>query len=378
MYNKHMQFIRKTTLVVAATLFTVALFWFVALLGLQRTISSVVTIKDTLKDSGIYNTVIQDVLAQTQKDQKNQGANKEKELDIPVDDARVQAIIAQAFPPNYLQQQTEGVLDGTFAWLQGSAPKLSFTIDIADAKLRLADGLANYTREKAATLPPCPAGAPVAGDVDVFSATCLPAGVNPEIAATQARAQILQGDFLKDDRLSAETIKNDKGETLDKQLEQLPSAYQHAQDGVRGLAGLALLLGVAVVFLSVNWRAGIKKVAIISITVGALGILLSIMAKLLVDAASSNADLKQPLQHSMFKVAEGLIANARMWWLWTGLALVALGIVGLVALHTTKKDEKIQESEKIKLPVEDDTIGATSSKSDIPVASPKKHPKKLV
>jgi hypothetical protein len=374
-----MQFVRRSTLVAAATLLTVSLFWFIGLFGLYQIIGSSAEIKHALQESGIYKTVISDVLAQVQKSEQKKGGQGEMNIDLK--DPKVLNIVNQAFPPPYLQTQTEGVLDSTFAWMKGDTPKLSFAIDIKDAKVRLADGLAVYTHDKAATLPPCPPAALPSGDFDVFNATCLPPGMSASMAAEQARKQILEGEFLKDTQLSADSIKNDKGQTLGEQLKHVPVAYQRIQNGILWLGGLAALLGVAVVFLSATRRSGVRKVSVISVVVGSLSILLNVMAGMAIKAVNSQfaakPDMDQPLQRSMFKVLESLVLEARTWWLGIGIALLAAGIAALIALHVTRPKQSAAEGEKVRLPVGDDAIGQKpETAKPAPAKSPPKRPEK--
>lgn len=360
-----MRFIQKTAVALLAALFTFALFWFVLLIGMQQAIGSADNVKKALAKSGIYTTVVSDILAQAQKEQAKQPGTQE--MDIPIDDTRVRGIISDAFPPEYLQTNTEKTLDSAYAWLEGDTPRLSFTIDLQDAKLRLADGLAAYAREKATTLPPCqPGSTPQGGELNIFEATCKPPGTDANLIAEQVRSEIVNGEFLKDTKLSADSIKNEQGQPLDEQLEQAPANYQRITQGIYALGAFTLLLGVIILFLSTSRRVGIRKIAIIAITVGTLTAISGWLASVVLGKLATSPGLDQPLQQTLVTVVKNLSNDACTWWIGLGLLLVALGIGALVALQATKpkKDPPEATGEAIKPPAKGNATGEESDRSE--------------
>ena len=337
-----MELIRKTALVAAATFFTATLFGVVILTGLQRTLGSTTQIKQALRDSGIYKSVISDALAKAEKDQNKQAPTGQTDADIPLQDPRIKAIVNQSFSPTYIQAETEKVLDNAGAWLHGDTKELSFAIDIQEAKIRLADGLSAYVKERAASLPACTAAnipQQGSGDFDVFNAECLPPGTSPDAAAAEARNQILQGELLKDTQVSASSIKNDKGETLNQQLRDVPAAYQNIEKAVYLLGVFAALFGASVIFLSVPKRAGLKRVAITAIIVGTATSLMGWISSLALDKAATKLDTTEPLQQSMFTVVQNLTHGIRMWWIQCGITLIVAGIAVLVTLRVKKSGQ---------------------------------------
>lgn len=359
-----MQFIRKTTVGVAVSLLVTLLFSFGVTLGLQRVFGTPTAVKSALKQSGFYDTAVASGLDQAQKDQsKDQQQNSPVETkdQVPIDRPEVRAIIENAVSPKFLQQQSEGALDAVYAWLQGKTPTLAFTVDLGDAKTRLADGLASYVTTHVASLPPCTSAAqlPSNSDVDPFNATCVPPGFDVNKAANDARDQILHGDFLKDSKLTASSLKNDNGQTLDQQLHQMPKAYQHAVQAVYAAGAGAVLLALAIVFLSVSRRSGLKKVSITCIVVGAIvglfGVLSSIGVQKASDQLAKTSGGDQPLQQHILGVAKLLINDVRFWWMLYGATLVVLGIATLVGMHFIKprggadkqRDEQVSQDDVI-------------------------------
>jgi len=332
-HNEDMQFIRKTTLGAVASLLVSTLLLFGLGFGLVRVFGTTAALKGALKQSGLYRTAVPDVLDQAQKESAKQGGTDKEQL--PLNDPGVQSVIRSAASPDFLQSQTEGVLDDVYAWLQGKSPRLSFTVDMAEVKIRLGSGVEQYAKQRLASLPTCAGGA--SSDTDPFSATCVPAGTDINQIAAEAKNHVLEGDFLKDPELSADKIQTGKNsQTLDQQLKNAPTVYRDVTRAVWGLGALSVLLAVGVFFLSRTRRAGIKKLAIVGIVDGALIALLGWGVAAGLDQAAHKLSFESQIQKTALKVGQILAGDLRFWYMVSGLALVALGIGALVALHFTK------------------------------------------
>ena len=77
----------------------------------------------------------------------------DSEASIPVDNPQFHAIAKNAFNPVLLNGSLEAVLDGGYNWLEGSADKLDFRIDLTDAKQELATGLGSYVTNRVIASP---------------------------------------------------------------------------------------------------------------------------------------------------------------------------------------------------------------------------------
>ncbi len=326
--NTVMSIIKKTALGVCVSLLTAFLFIFGLTSGLYSTFGSPEPMKTALKDSGIYQSVVGDALEEVQKDQSEKGQKEE----LPLDNPDVQNIIKSAATPELLQAQTENALDSAYAWLKGDTEKLKFTVELGETKDRLADGVAQYAEQRMASLPACKSN--VSRDVDPFTAKCLPRGVSPRDVAAEAKSQILSGEFLKEETLTADNLKGANGQTLEEQLKTVPVAYQAVKWAVYSAGLLAVLLAVAVVFLSHTWRSGLKKVALMFIFVGVVSVGVSLLANFGLGWVADQA--KQPLQKSGVKVAELLVGDLTNWWMIYGAILFVLGVGATVALRFTR------------------------------------------
>jgi hypothetical protein len=325
-----MQFLRKATLGLCASLLFSLLLAFGLALGVQRVLGSPDSLKQALKNSNFYGNVVTGALDQVQKNQ-TQGEGGDQ---IPLDRPELQNVVKQVATPDLLQTQVEQALDSIYAWLQGKTPTLQFSADLGEFKSRLADGMSGYAKEHLASLPQCTGGQPPADDFDPLSATCLPKGMNVNKAAAQVKDELLHGQFLEDTTINASDLKTEDGKTLEEQLKAAPTAYQAATWSTYGAGALAVLFAVAVLFLSVSRRAGLKKLAIIFIGAGTLTAVLGWLVSY--GAERAETMLTDPLQQSAFQAGQFLIGDLRTWWMGYGIGLLVLGVGTLLALYFTR------------------------------------------
>lgn len=333
-----MNILRKSALVLAASLLTTSLLLFGLTLGIERVLGTPNELKQALHESGVYSSVVTDALAHAEKEQP--GLDK-----IPVEQAEIQAVIGRAFPPEFLQAQTERVIDGLYAWLRGDTPNLSIGFDVADARARLSAGISAVATARLASLPACDPKTPPA-DIDPFTASCLPRGVNPSQVVATLQQQVQNDQLFTDTTFTTDELKTQDGRKLDEAYRDAPKIYQNIVRGVYAAGVLAALLALAVVLLSADKRRGLRKVAIISITVGAIVFISSLLLDWLSEraakefTASSFGD--EPLQQKALFIAQHIAQSIHNWWFWTGLLLVILGIGVFVALHFIHREPKIE------------------------------------
>jgi hypothetical protein len=367
-----MQFLRKAALAAAASLLVLTLSGFGFAWSAYQVFGTSQEIKQALDKSGIYKTVVGEVLKQHQNDQPSGGNPAGK---VPVDQPQIRQIIGQAFPSHFLQSQAETVIDATYSWLSGKTPALQFNIDLGGAKTTLADGIGQYAGTRLASLPACTADNIPSGDIDAFNATCVPPGFDTNAAVAQARGQILNGDFLKDTNINASTLKTGNGKILAQQLHEAPGIYRRAKLAVYLGGMVALLLAVAVVFLAVTWRVGVRKIAVIALTVGIISALLGWLSSFAVHQVahkiatmhSSNTSLQVQLVDIVQSLADSLRTN----WVAYGIGLVVVGAGALIALHFTLPKNPIDLAPRRKPAKDEAEEGTATEKPAEPPIEPK-------
>jgi hypothetical protein len=375
-----MRLLRKPLLGGTAMLLFGALALFGFTFGLLQVFGNPEPIKKALERSGIYQTVVENALTQTQEEQGAAAIGS-----IPLDRPEIQNVIKTAASPELLQAKTENALDAVYAWLRGETPELAFSLELGDVRANLANGIEQYAVQYASSLPACAPGASVDPN-NLFNATCLPEGADPAQLAAQAKNNFLQSEALKETTLDANTIKTDDGRTLAQSIRAMPNVYRSATWGVSGFGLLALLLTGATILLSSSWRSGLKKVLIVFIAVGALGMIVSQLSSIGMDRVAEAA--KTPLKQSAASVAEILLNNLRNWWLWYSIALIAIGIAALAALYFTKPGQEVgKDKEDAIAPGQGQTNGTPAPPAATPTFGepqpqpadkPPKPPKRLV
>lgn len=336
-YNALMQFARKAGLFLAATLLPITLFSLGLGFSIYQVFGQPDRIKQALQTSGIYDTFVGDALTQATKE----GDAPTEE--IPTDRPEVQQIIKDAASPEFLKTQTEGFLDGMYAWVQGETQQLRIEINMAETKTKLVDGLTQYTANRLATLPPCTAPVDPA-TFDALNADCLPPGVDPAAGAAQVRAEI-EREFFEDPILTQNDIKNDAGEPLQKQLEVIPNIYSQLVTWLWVSGVMVLVLAAGIVLLSRPWRAGLKRAGIIFISIGGLSSLMAIASAFLFKQLADSLAGDGTMQASVAKVCSLLANDFRAWWLGYGIILLVSGIGALVALRFIKPGKELENSE---------------------------------
>jgi hypothetical protein len=327
-----MEFARKLALGILSPLFIILLFATAFDIGFVRTASHPVTVKRLVAESGIYNSVVPNVLAQTKSITTSLG-------DVPTSDPAVQNAARVALPPQYIQQNTEMAIDNIYQWLDGKIAQPSFKIDLAGAKTLFANNIADSLQKRMAGLPACSAAQTrqiVQTGFDAYQAPCLPRGTNPSVIAQQVKAGIInQQDFLKNLDLSAASIKSgNTGQSVFEQkgVKNLPTQYQRAKKTPWILSILTILSGAAIVFLSRSWQTGLRHIAINLLVIGLVMLLFSwvlnrtvstnIVPKIKVDSAIFQQDIRRLVTDLAHQVD-------RNYWFFGGL-YSALGLAGII------------------------------------------------
>lgn len=340
MYNiptrtiKHM-YIRKTFAGLCASLLVATLIGFGLSWSIWHVISQPDYIKQTLRDSGIYESVIQDVA-------KQKAGEITSAARIGSGQAGFEDAISTGIPPTLIQEQTEKIIDSGFGWFQGKQDTLEASFDLGGAKQQIGNSVASYTEKHLRSLPACTPteAARLTPDTDPLQAACLPAGFDIAAAANEARAKIVGSEALNAPALDANQIEAGEGKSLQQQLSSGPQVYERIQWAVYGQGILAILLAIGVMALAPGWRTGIRKLGTIALWTGVVSAVVAWVSGVAVQYAinklSANTATIQVLQQKIIGIAQVVITDVRMLWLYYGLVLVAFGIVMLVIYRLTR------------------------------------------
>ncbi len=331
-YNALMSFWRKAGLFIAGALLPLLLFVWGLVFSVYNVLGTPDNIKHAIETSGIYQSFARDALQQQQNKQEGQSTEE-----IPLNQPEVQQIVSNAASPEILQREVEKFLDGAYAWISGESQRLNLEINLTDIKTKLTDGLTQHATNRLNTLPTCDMSVQMVNpEFDVFSATCVPKGLDKNTAINNVRTEVDKA--FKDPVITQEDIKNDNGKTLEEQLQAIQTSYQNIALGLWIGIFLILLCTAGVVWLSQTWRAGLKRAGWVFTGIGALSAGLAILAayvlgKIVEQLGTDNA------QASAIAVLKTLAGDLRNWWMGFGIVVLLLGIAALVAPRFIKTDE---------------------------------------
>lgn len=348
-----MDSLRKLGLVVCTGLLALLVFGAVVVLSLDLTFRNPDRLKAWLSDSQLYAAVPQAIIESSSNDTA-QNPNS-SDLQRP----EVQTALKTALTPAFLQQSVNSVIDGSYSWLEGQSPKPTYSIDLTPVKQAFADSLASQARARLATLPPCTSLN--VNSTDPFVIDCRPPTAISEAAIQQQVNQLMDGKIFSDNVINADTtslgtdVQTDEANTGTvpgapvesvpvepwyQKAEGLPRLYRWINQAPWLMAGLAVLLGVAVVFLARTRRSGFKILSIVALAIG--GWLSMVAASTLVgfnqigNNIGQSGNLASSLQAPILSLVQAIGKSLSYPQLWSGLALVFVGIIGLVILHTTR------------------------------------------
>lgn len=327
--------IRKPIVSIAAILLAPILFSFGFLISFSQVLSTPDALKDALRQSNVYESAITSLVRQPEGEMARGtgGVSSSQEA--------VQDAIGNALPAETLEKHSGEIIDGVYAWLQGSVAAPSFQIDIVEIRDTLATNLSEEARAKAAQLPACPPETTASPEeFDPFGATCLPAGANPGAIAEKTRQEILTSELFSDPVLDANDLKTKDGRSLQDQLKPLSDGYtaMHNFTVITGIA--ALILAAIILFVSAPLHIGMRRLGILLLSVGVTSAVLALLGGLIlngvIDAITRSAG-EASIQAAGAQVVQHLSASIRAWWLSFGIGLATLGICLLFGQAILKK-----------------------------------------
>lgn len=321
-----MDILRRIGLALSTFIFSSSITLMVALVCLFFIVSSSEPLKKAIISSGIYETAAHDALAQ----------QPVESVAPPMSDPGVRAAFDSAFPPHFVQDSSEQVIDGIYAWAQGKTSAPEFAIDLNPAKVNFTNNLAVYAEQKVAALPRCAQSAPLPVSLeDVLGLTCLPRGITPAQIAERIRTEMLASElFAANGRIDASTLTGADGQPITDQLAYVPQLYRYYMTALYALPVMILLLAIAIIFWSATKRAGAKRIAWLLISVGLTALIIAAInvwflqtaMALLNDSAAGSLQAKLPI------VLESLAVAMRVWLIGMGLGYIGIGVVIFIVL----------------------------------------------
>ena len=329
---------KRIGLSILSPLFVLLLFATAFDIGFVRTATHPATVKRLVSESGIYSSVIPNVLAQTKTITTSLG-------EVPTSDPNIQKAANAAIPPMYIQQNTELAIDNIYAWLDGKIAQPNFQIDLSGVKTLFANNIADAAQKRLSALPACTAAQNLTieqSGFNVYNAVCLPRFVSPAAAAEQLKSSIIsQRDFLAKTNISAANIKNgSSNQSIFKdQLTNAPKQYQNAKKTPIILTILTILTCVGVVLLSRTWQIGLRHIGISLLVVGLVMLIFSwglnraVSTKVVPKIKVDNAIFQQDIRSLVTDITQQIDKN---YWFFGGL-YTAVGAGSIISSEILRR-----------------------------------------
>jgi hypothetical protein len=292
---------------------------------LQASVLNRDMVKHWLATSGVYDNALKSFFML----ETNQGLATGEDIQKAFD---------ATFPPSYLRQQTETVLDATYDWIDGKSSNISFTIAIKDKREAFRDNLIKQVEPRVAALPACPTRI----NPNTNNPTCIPQGVN----ARDFAAQILQLDDDSDFLNVPITPQSLAGSGFQApEVPQLPGIVGAVRSSLLVLPIVLLVFGAFYVLLSDSKLRGLgiigRRVFFQGLLVVAGGVLVWTAGPTIDIAAATQGNDTQQLalaQNIINPVVRTILPDVgRLFALFGGIVTAAGGAAWLVAFIIRRK-----------------------------------------
>ena len=210
---------------------TLAVSAFVTIQTVQTTVLDRTVVKTWFFDSGVYNSLFPTLVNANLTTQQDSGGNSPANMKI------ITEALDQTFSPSYVQQQTEGIIDSTYDWLDGNATDIVFSINLTSKADEFTGNYRVLLEEKLADLPSCDNSVSLSAE----DPTCVPAKKTPAQAAKDIADDVSNDTAFFEKPITNETLFPESAQSNPDVTNQLPMIVA----ALRMLAGW--LLGIAVV-----------------------------------------------------------------------------------------------------------------------------------
>ena len=330
---------------------------------------SVAGLKSNIKDSGIYDKVVDGIVSQIKKDQAKKPNNESGPAndEISIDDPAVQEVIKKALPASFLETSANDVIDGVFGWLEGNTKMPEFTIELAEPKKQLAVGIGDVAYQKALALPVCTVSQLRTlnlKDLDINNIPCLPPGINLQTERDKFVETVANSnEFLSDTTITNEDLLKSGDKNGFDQASSVPTLYQLLVKLPYIFGALGILTGLGVVLLHDDRRRGLW---VVGRTVLIAGIVLLLGVAISNYVINSNSIIKlnnvsefEETARTLARLLAGDFSRVLMMF---GIPYVILGAGSMLAIRQTRPKTTTHETAE--------KPNQTSTSTDVKVENP--------
>lgn len=220
-----------------------------------------------VNESGFYTSIINRITSQAQSTIGSGAGNIEP---------TVRPLAEAAFPLSEFKQDVSTIVNANYAWLEGHSSTPQFSIDANSIKLSFASQVEAYLDNHLSGLPKCTSAQNAQlknANPNPWTLACLPTGVNPTNAASQASSAIKNSNLLLSNPIiNADSLKavNSGGSPYYQRLSRAPKAYKWINKAPWLLSFIDIVLASAILVLSRRKKRGVAKISLALIVSGVL------------------------------------------------------------------------------------------------------------
>lgn len=182
-----MNILRMILVSLAGFVCTIAISGSICLLALHATILDRVVVKDWLTTSKVYDGRLLSALIQTPTTGGSYGSTPtpqpQASAGISVPPEAIKAALTATFTPDFVQAQTEGVVNNAYDWMEGKTSEFKFSIPIDQKRSAFIQQLSKAIEPQITALPVCQASR------RTQQSTCRPPSVTTEQLSKQLATQ---------------------------------------------------------------------------------------------------------------------------------------------------------------------------------------------
>ncbi len=300
-----------------------------------------------LTQSGLYTDFVKLVVTQA----GTAASGNLSTSGVSFNDAAVRQIAESVFSPPILQQYVSTFLDANYSWLEGKTSTPNFTINLTASKEAFAQQVGQYVTNHLSSLPICTPSELISGETALASGTsdplqlsCRPSSLNPISTGALVSQQIASSHALLGNTVITQKTFQPNHTTNSRpyyvQFSSAPKLYQLSTKLPFALVIIALLCMVAIFFMSVTKRRGMRHIGFVLLDAGVVLTLTSIsvdasftVLKQHVFSKTSNGPLQQGLTNFLQHV-ETQINEVTLGF---GIAFILLALIILIALLMSRK-----------------------------------------
>jgi hypothetical protein len=336
-------FIKKTNLLLLATLSGVLLLVFAVSLALWLTLSNPTALKGTLETTGVYDDFTSGLHEELQEQYD------EHLEDYPLIRPLAVQAVRDAFPPQFVQESADEMLDGFYDWLRGETERPVVEINIEQNKRTLAESAADYAVIHLESLETCTSFEEIAQNrgADIMSLSCRPPGLDLDTERIRLVDAIMESEvFAQNTTFSTENLGGEGDELFTEQYAYLQDAYTWLQR-LPWIAGLALLITVGgILLLHQSRRKNMKLFALILFAAGIVTILGSLLLQYSIVQLGNYPYQFEHINNQSFRSGVELLNNSlytlfNQWLLGVGIIYIIAGsfLFGAFQRHKPRKQQ---------------------------------------